>query len=231
MSKSISISCIDTLNYDKTIRAVLSTINCIPIDKVYWLSDVDISDQLPIPVVWHQIDKLDINNFEDLINEYHLKTIPQLVDTDFNIIVHHDGFAVNKIAWTDEFLNYDYIGAVWPWAPEHQCVGNGGFSLRSKKLYQAFIDLNVGFKLEHFTKDIQNIYQSMGYCKRLIIPEDVIIAKIYRPILEFRHNIKFAPSYLANRWSIEHNYQNEWVGKSFGFHGKHGIHKLYGVEF
>ena len=38
-------------------------------------------------------------------------------------------------AWTDDFFNYDYIGATW----DDGVVGNGGFSWRSRKLYGACI--------------------------------------------------------------------------------------------
>ena len=50
--------------------------------------------------------------------------------TEHALIIQHDGFVLNAGAWTDDFLKYDYIGAPWP----NRRVGNGGFSLRSKKL-------------------------------------------------------------------------------------------------
>ena len=40
------------------------------------------------------------------------------------------------LLWDPKFLNYDYIGALWPHYKENQ-VGNGGFSLRSKKLLES----------------------------------------------------------------------------------------------
>lgn len=229
MSKTISISCIDTLNYEKTVRAINSTINCINITKVYWLSDIDVSSSIPVPVVWNKIDKFNRTNFEETVGELHLRTIPSIVDTDFNIIVHYDGFAINKNAWTDEFLEYDYIGAIWTGCPENQSVGNGGFSLRSKRLYAALLDMNAGFKLEHFNEEDRQRYSNMGISQKMIIPEDVIISKVYRPILEQKYDIKFAPTKLADQWSIEHNFSSEWLGKSLGFHGKHGIQNHYGV--
>jgi hypothetical protein len=63
-----------------------------------------------------------------------LKLCPEICIEDFNLIIHADGFAVNSEAWTSEFLNYDYIGARWG----DGIVGNGGFCLRSRKLYDAF---------------------------------------------------------------------------------------------
>jgi len=52
------------------------------------------------------------------------------------------------------------------------------------------------------------------------IPEDNLIAKVYRPILEKEYDICFAPSALADQFSIETNANSPWIGQSFGFHGR-----------
>ena len=36
------------------------------------------------------------------------------IDSEFVLIIQSDGFVVNPYHWTDEFYNYDYIGAPWP---------------------------------------------------------------------------------------------------------------------
>jgi hypothetical protein len=56
-------------------------------------------------------------------------------DTDFILTIHWDGFIVNPNAWTNNFFQYDYIGAPWPHI--HNIVGNGGFCLKSKKFLEA----------------------------------------------------------------------------------------------
>ena len=70
-----------------------------------------------------------------------LKNLSEYVSTDFCLVFQSDGFVLNPEFWTDEFLSYDYIGAPWPsyleFGPaEGQQVGNGGFSLRSKRLLE-----------------------------------------------------------------------------------------------
>ena len=59
--------------------------------------------------------------------------VPKQVQTSHFLTIQWDGWVINKESWTNDFLNYDYIGAVWPWYKENR-VGNGGFSLRSTKL-------------------------------------------------------------------------------------------------
>jgi hypothetical protein len=124
-------------------------------------------------------------------------------------------------------LNYDYIGARWG----DGMVGNGGFCLRSRKLYNAMIDLGM----KNLTTDYSEHMNDMS-CYVIDntgtkwIPEDNIICKIHRSVLEKKYNIKFAPPELADRFSIEHNYSSPWLGQSLGFHGKHGVADYYGVK-
>ena len=59
----------------------------------------------------------------------------------FNLLVQYDGYALDPAAWSDRFLEYDYIGAKWPWHQPNRRVGNSGFCLRSKKLLDILSEL------------------------------------------------------------------------------------------
>jgi hypothetical protein len=65
--------------------------------------------------------------------------IAQHVKTDFCLYVSHDGYVINPEAWTDEWFNYDFIGAPWPpeFCSNGDRVGNSGFCLQSKR----FLDM------------------------------------------------------------------------------------------
>lgn len=131
-------------------------------------------------------------------SEFCLKTLNQYIDTEFVLVTQYDGMAVNQQYWSDKFYAYDYIGAAWPqhfnWIPEHQRVGNGGFSLRSKKLLVALQD-----------SEIQNLGN-----------EDAVICQQYYDYLLSKFNIQFAPLQLADQFSQEWNIDH---GQTFGFHG------------
>ena len=58
------------------------------------------------------------------------------------LVIQWDSFITNKNKWEDDFINYDYIGAIWPHHSKYP-VGNGGFSLRSQKLLEALKDSEV----------------------------------------------------------------------------------------
>jgi hypothetical protein len=133
-------------------------------------------------------------------SKFMIRNLNSYIKTDYALTFQYDGFVLNPDVWTDEFFHYDYIGAPW-WYDDGRNVGNGGFSLRSKKL------LKILANDPHIRK---------------FIPEDHHICRTYRKYLESK-GIKFAPEYLASRFSIEGNIhqlkngQNIWRGQ-FGFH-------------
>ena len=140
-------------------------------------------------------------------SEFVIKSLNKHINTKFVLNFQHDGFIFNTGAWKDEFLKYDYIGAVWPrvnWGDYLKGsnrvsffgVGNGGFSLRSKKL------------LEVLSKE-EAIKDSFH-------PEDFYVCTVHREMLEKKYDIKYAPRHIAEEFSVE---MGELTNQ-FGFHGK-----------
>jgi len=133
-------------------------------------------------------------------------------DTDHVLLVQDDGFVVNPEKWNDEFLDYDYIGALWPLpsddfsfrdpAGELYRVGNGGFTLRSKKLCKLATDLNLEWKSYY------------GYFN-----EDGFICVHNRKIYE-SNGCVFSPIEVAVEFSQETEVPKELFTIPFGFHGK-----------
>lgn len=159
------------------------------------LSSIPDSDPRVLPIK-------SISSIEDY-SEFLIKKLNEYVNTDFVLVIQYDGFILNPSAWTNEFLQYDYIGAPW-WYKDDYNVGNGGFSLRSKKL----LDI-----LEN------DIYVTEFH------PEDHCICRVYGSYLKEK-GIKFAPEKLASKFSIEGSlkpphlpviYGSKWSNE-FGFH-------------
>jgi hypothetical protein len=239
---SLGITCVDTKFYPKTQHALeqtLQTLDHLDIKKVYWFSDQEPAFCCTVPLQHIFIPRIDEADearcFQKIYSTVMLYQCPNLVLEDFNLIIHADGYAVNQAAWTDEFWNYDYIGAVWKkwtWWCEN-LVGNGGFCLRSQKLLGALRTLQLPCDVDEYPGSLlePDWRASQGYPKALrYVPEDNIICRWYRLRLENEFGIKFAPNALADQFSIERNMESPWLGKSLGFHGKHGVHKFYGAE-
>jgi len=156
--------------------------------------------------------------------------MPRLIEfssSDYLLLIQDDGFIINHNNWNDEFLNYDYIGAPWPsskrWIKrfkkydyydvvknniQKNRVGNGGFSLRSKKF------------LEYCSK--------FNNCNN--VPEDIFFCLLNYELAQ-KSGIKFADYETAYKFSAEHSFSrhfNKHPKKNinidpryhFGWHGK-----------
>lgn len=148
----------------------------------------------------HKKENFTIDDYSDFC----LKELYHYIKTEFVMIIQYDGMAVKSQFWSDNYFNYDYIGASWPerftWIQPHERVGNGGFSLRSAKLLHALQDEIVQRKKNDMRFDA----------------EDACICLGYGQYLKDKQNIKFADTNLANMFSTE------WcnpTGNSLGFHG------------
>jgi hypothetical protein len=130
------------------------------------------------------------------------------VETEFCMIFQHDGFPMFPKNWTRDFLSVDYIGAPWEpskghdWAHEYS-VGNGGFSIRSKKLIE-----------------LVKLAAKKAGRKSTLNNEDGFICLTLRDYLT-QNGCTFADYPLARRFSIETLLDGEGVDLiqgSFGFH-------------
>jgi len=135
-------------------------------------------------------------------SEFCIKELYKHVDTEHLLIFQHDGFVHNWKAWDDDWLQYDYIGAPW-YYQDGMAVGNGGFSLRSKRL------------MEILANDPHICFTH---------PEDHHICRTYRPYLESNYGIHFAPLHVAERFSYEGYMQpHTALADQFGVHGSRNI--------
>ena len=48
-------------------------------------------------------------------SDFVLKQVIQHIRTPWVLLIQWDGYVVDPSAWRAEFLDYDYIGARWPW--------------------------------------------------------------------------------------------------------------------
>lgn len=153
-----------------------------------------------------RIEKIDPIKSKEAYSWFVMKDLPKHIKTSHMLIIQYDGYILNPAAWRDEWLEYDYIGAPWEWYPENQ-VGNGGFSLRSKRL----MDIVASDDGIYPVSDGLNTHKEEDHC----------ICRIYRKYLEETYQIKFAPVEVARQFSIEgwRSKNNTWTNE-FGFHGK-----------
>lgn len=130
-------------------------------------------------------------------NEFIVKELHKYFDTTHCLIVQWDSWILNADCWSEEFLNYDVIGAKWLDIGKPYNCANGGFTLRSKRLQEILgTDENI-----------------ITTC-----PEDVAICKVYGQYLIDKHAIVFCTEKIADKFSFE---LNQPLHKTFGFHAFH----------
>lgn len=189
---NITLLCIDTANHALALHAIISSLNKVEFGHVVWLTDQQPPD---IPQL-KGIEIVIIPTIQSSL-EYSkivLKDLSPYVKTSHVLVIQWDGFVLNPTAWREDFLDGDYIGAPWHWHPEGQRVGNGGFSLRSKKLLNALRDGEIVVDGN----------------------EDTLICHKYRKFLKKKYDIKIASEFLAETFAFETHLEGV---VPFGFHG------------
>jgi len=138
-------------------------------------------------------------------SDFILTRLADFVASSHILIVQWDGFVLDPTQWDEVFLGFDYVGAPWPQFHDGHDVGNGGFSLRTRRLMDACRDPN--FRSGH--------------------PEDLAICRVNRRMLEKDHGIRFADRATAERFSFE---REAPAAPTFGFHGIFNLIPVLGVE-
>lgn len=187
---SMSLVIIDTDGYALAKSALEQSLRRFSFNEVFIFSD-DASKWDGMKV--HTIPKISsLGEYDNFI----LNDLPKYIKTTHFMVIQFDGFILNPQEWSPLFLHYDYIGAPWP-VHNHGSynVGNGGFSLRTKRLADYIAKQHYDFSKEK-------------------IHEDVYVCRKMRPMIE-KEGMHFAPDSIASHFSAE-SYLYRYP--TFGFH-------------
>lgn len=192
---SVTLVAVTSVAIEATVEALNASMTQANFARALLLSD---REPLAHPgIEWRQIGRL--GSREDY-SRFILHELVDHITTSHALCIQWDGFVLCGEAWDPAFLGYDYIGAPWPHFRDGHNVGNGGFSLRSRRLLEA--------------------------CRKLPFDrsqlEDVLICRQWRPELE-QQGIRFAPEAVARRFSYE---RTKPSGDEFGFHGAFNLVRM-----
>lgn len=136
-----------------------------------------------------------------MCGSYCYSKAPASVNTSHMLFTEWDGAVRDTAKWNPAWLTYDYIGAPWPgrkggqWEPRQgYTVGNGGFTLWSKKLMTCIADSGIP------------------------CATDIHIAIDYRDALVRLCDAKWAPESVAYQFAFEHGTDTQRGAPSFGTH-------------
>lgn len=185
--ETVSLVIVDCLDKFKALTAIERSKRDIRFKEVLFFSD---KENGIAPVVL--IDKI---TSKQEYSRFLIKELYKYLTGTHCLIIQYDGYVLNPTIWNPEWLQYDYIGARWNFYHDDMTVGNGGFSLRSKRL-QEIIATDPEITILH--------------------PEDHIICRTYRDYLVKKYDIKYAPPEVADIFSDENSH---FKHKTFGYHG------------
>jgi hypothetical protein len=197
---NVTLVAVTSVAVHATVEALQASLQQVEFGKALLLSDRPSPASNP-SVEWRPIKPL--RSRADY-SRFMLRELATHIETSHALCVQWDGFVLNGSAWNPRFLDYDYIGAVWPHFRDGLNVGNGGFSLRSRRLLTA--------------------------CQSLPFDgaesEDIVIGRTCRAVLEGQ-GIRFAPEALARTFAYE---RTRLSGTEFGFHGAFNLVRLLGDQ-
>jgi hypothetical protein len=185
---NVTLLCVETREPELAHWAIDRCLRGVQFAKVVLITNLDRVNTKRSDIEYVQSPPIrTTKDYSDLL----LTGIGQYIETSHVLVIQWDSFVLHPLLWSDEFLRFDYIGPVWPHHPESP-VGNGGFSLRSKKLL--------------------NTIQQPGFIKKH--PEDYCICVDNKDFLA-QHGIKIAPIAIAEQFAVERSLWHD----AFGFHG------------
>jgi hypothetical protein len=186
----VSLVCVDTREPAMALWALRRTLSGIRFGDAMLFTE---SSKLSAAVDGIRIVDVRVDTIE-AYSQFMLRGLAQHIVTSHLLVVQWDGFATRPQRWQSDFLEWDYIGARWHDKPTEHSVGNGGFSLRSRRLLNALHDPAI--QISH--------------------PEDLCICLHNRERLERQHGIRIAPPAIADRFAYERVLP---LQATFGFHG------------
>tara|TARA_B110001454_G_scaffold79730_1_gene77066 strand:+ start:3708 stop:4517 length:810 start_codon:yes stop_codon:yes gene_type:complete len=193
----VTLCCVDTRSVPQAFYALRQCMARARFGRVLFLGPKPESryGEPPEGIDWVPIPAL--TGIQDY-NRIVLKDLAAHIHTSHVLIVQWDGFITHPELWRPDFLSVDYIGPPWYHGGHPGMVGNGGFSLRSKRLLDALASL-------------ENLDTTE--------PEDMVVCVQRRSELEREHGIRFAPLDMAQDFGCEYGPYRH----SFGFHGMHNF--------
>ncbi len=160
---------------------------------------------------------VDIKNYKDY-NHYVIYNLHNHVNTSHCLLVQPDGFVLFPEKWDNSWLEYDYIGASWAYVEDayidpfgnHHRVGNGGFSLRSRKFLEVPTKVEVPWETNNsnfywMPEGVVNYHEDGNVC-------------VHNRHIFIEQECKYAPVEVAVRFSQETRVPECDGIIPFGFH-------------
>jgi len=182
LKEEITLICIDCVSLERAIRVIEESSKIIEFKNIKLLSS--------IPNNYKHLVSIPSLKSTSEYSKFCMKELYKYVTTSHCLIIQHDGWILNPLAWNDNWLKYDYLGASTIWNG-----GNGGFSLRSKKI----LELMSKFEIDNISEDVAYATYDKGKKREL---ENL--------------GCKYAPKPIQENFAVE---GRNWAGPAHTWYG------------
>lgn len=200
----VTLFAVSSIMIPETIQSLLYSSRDIDFGSIKILTHTKPQD-LP-----EQIEYVEIPEIKDIMdyNQFCFSELGQYIQTSHGLLTQYHAFIIEPKMWNNDWLECDYLGAIWPLrqgsfkANNGEIVrnGNGGFSLRSKRLME--IPKEKGWELR----------QDQGYWN-----EDGNLTVYWRrEMLEL--GINYGTTMEAAAFAYENPTSENFGKQTFGFH-------------
>lgn len=210
-----------TSNISGTLRALHTSMSGIEYGSVKLITDEknikEYKSKLKDDGIDLEKSVIDIKDYNDY-NYYVIYKLGEHVSTSHCLLVQPDGFVLFPDKWDDTWLDYDYIGAPWAYVEDayidpfgnHHRVGNGGFSLRSKKFLEVPTKVEVPWETNNsdfywMPEGVVNYHEDGNVC-------------VHNRHIFIEQGCKYAPVEVAVKFSQETRVPECEGIMPFGFH-------------
>jgi hypothetical protein len=200
----VTLLAISSIEIPATINALLKCCDKIDFGAVKFVSDKKPTN-LPNGIIYEYCPKITNTHEFDV---YAFEHLYKHVQTSHMLMCQWHAFILRSYLWDDDWLKTDYIGGLWPWSTNYSNaftgeiirVGNGGFSLRSKKIMSI-----------PFTLGLKTVYDR-GFSN-----DDGLLCSYYRKQM-LDCGIKYGSIKQSAVFSFENLTQENYGVKNFGYH-------------
>jgi hypothetical protein len=210
-----------TSELDSTLKALYTSMSGIKFGEVKLITTKDnlekYNSELESEGIVIEEPLIPITNYNEY-NYYVVYKLGEHINTSHCLLVQPDGFVLFPEKWDDTWLNYDYIGAPWAYVEDayidpfgnHHRVGNGGFSLRSKKFLEVPNKVEVPWETNNsdfywMPEGVVNYHEDGNVC-------------VHNRHIFIEQGCKYAPVEVAVRFSQETRVPECEGITPFGFH-------------
>lgn len=210
-----------TPELDGTLKALYTSMSGINFGEVKLITTKDnlekYNSELESEGIVIEESVIPITNYNEY-NYYVVYKLGEHINTSHCLLVQPDGFVLFPEKWDDTWLEYDYIGAPWAYAEDayidpfgnHHRVGNGGFSLRSKKFLNVPNEVEVPWETNNsdfywMPEGVVNYHEDGNVC-------------VHNRHIFLEQGCKYAPVEVAVKFSQETRVLECEGITPFGFH-------------